>query len=143
MWQFMKKSGGNFTLILLMLLMQQVGCGSGSETIAVSGVVTHNSKPLADADVSFIPAQGRPAYGRSDSNGRFTLTTFNNNDGAVPGEHVVTISKSVEVKPATDTNPYAEYKSVVPGKYGRPQDSPLTATVGNGGEMDFSFDVNQ
>lgn len=138
----MRKSHGNITLVLLMLLMQQVGCGSGSETIAVSGVVTHNSKPLADADVAFIPAEGRPAYGRSDSNGRFTLTTFNDGDGALPGEHVVTIMKSVEVKPATDTNPYAEYKSVVPVKYGRPQESPLTATVENGSEMEFSFDVN-
>lgn len=128
-------------LVLVLLAMPLVGCGGGVGTIAVTGVVTHNSKPLADADVSFVPETGSPAYGRTDASGRFTLTTFNEGDGATPGKHTVTVIKSEEVKAATDTNPYAEYRSVLPEKYGRPQESPLTAEVEKGGSNDFTFDV--
>lgn len=137
----MPKVNGSSILLLLMLGMPLVGCGEGSETIVVTGIVTHNSDPLADADVSFIPTEGRPAYGRTDSTGRFTLTTFDEGDGAMPGKHTVTIQKSVEVKAATETNPYAQYKSALPAKYGRPQESPFSAEVEKGGKNEFSFDV--
>lgn len=128
-------------LPLVLFGLSLAGCGGGSETIVVTGVVTRNSEPLADADVSFIPESGRPGYGRTDASGRFTLTTFDEGDGAVPGKHTVTIMKSEVVNAATDTNPYAQYRSVLPEKYGRPQESPFTAEVQHGSENDFSFDV--
>lgn len=137
----MLNTRGLSILLLVLLAVPLVGCGGGAGTIAVTGLVTHNSSPLADADVSFIPESGRPAYGRTDSSGRFTLTTFEQGDGAMPGKHTVTIMKSEELKAATDANPYAEYRSVLPEKYGRPQESPLTAEVEKGGSNDFTFDV--
>jgi hypothetical protein len=42
--------------------------------------------------VIFTPANGRPAMGETNSEGRFVLTTFTPEDGAMPGTHKVTIS---------------------------------------------------
>src|SRR5690606_22897091 len=51
--------------------------------------------PLANVGVTFTPwdgTQGRTAIGRTDDQGRFTLSTFEEGDGAVEGTHRVTLS---------------------------------------------------
>lgn len=59
---------------------------------AVSGTVTLDGEPIAEASLTFMPQDGgRPAFGITDSEGSFTLTTFADGDGAVHGEHLVTI----------------------------------------------------
>jgi hypothetical protein len=60
----------------------------------VRGQVTLDRKPVAGATVVFL-CQGapRPAVGTTDSSGNFQLTTFEPNDGAVVGTHVVTVKK--------------------------------------------------
>ncbi|WP_169973807.1 hypothetical protein [Tautonia rosea] len=100
----------------------------------------------------FSPAQGKGsdtghvAIGQIETNGRFTLTTFNTNDGAVLGQHVVTI----QVKPAPKTTPEPnpdgtitfDYSlgdsSTIPSKYENPEQSPLRYTVESGSN---SFDI--
>jgi hypothetical protein len=49
---------------------------------------------VSNASVSFL-AQGasRPAFGQTNESGEFSLTTFDKNDGAVPGTHLVTVTK--------------------------------------------------
>jgi len=70
-----------------------VGCGDGRPTrVPVSGKVVIDGKPLAFGAVRFTPAEGgRPATGELDAGGAFKLTTFEPEDGAAPGSHVVTI----------------------------------------------------
>jgi hypothetical protein len=62
------------------------GCGGSNEyeTTPVSGVVTCEGKPVANATVNFtpLPEEGRPsgqrgrvALGLTDKDGHFTLTT--------------------------------------------------------------------
>jgi hypothetical protein len=46
--------------------------------------------------------------GRTDANGKFTLSTINSNDGAVPGEHVITVSKPKPTTLGADTSMSAE-----------------------------------
>ena len=81
-----------------------LGCSGGGDrydTVPVSGVVACNGKPVANGVINFTPMaeqgrsegnRGRVALGRTDSNGRFKLTTYENEDGAIVGRHTVTIS---------------------------------------------------
>jgi hypothetical protein len=77
-----------------------LGCGNGStyEVAPVQGTLTIGSRPMAGAKVMFAPvakgagaAAGKAAVGLTQSNGNFTLTTYRDGDGAVVGEHWVTI----------------------------------------------------
>jgi hypothetical protein len=60
----------------------------------VKGSVTLDGKTLVGALVTFVPkdpSAGRPAYGRTDANGQFQLSTFRTDDGALPGDYKVTV----------------------------------------------------
>jgi hypothetical protein len=76
----------------LVAILTAVGCGKGSVS-KVEGIVTLDGKPLPGATVSFVPVnkEGRPANGRTDSDGTFRLTTFRTDDGALPGEYQVIV----------------------------------------------------
>jgi hypothetical protein len=72
------------------------GC-SGSdrpEVAPVRGQVTYQGQPVAGAMVSFL-CQGAPrlATATTDESGNYALTTFEPNDGAIIGSHVVTVKK--------------------------------------------------
>ncbi|WP_417381336.1 carboxypeptidase-like regulatory domain-containing protein [Gimesia sp.] len=115
--------------MLFSLALWCSGCGGGGgedlpETVAVSGVVTYQGKPVTDASIMFYPLQGRkPATGRSDTTGKFTLRTFEKDDGALPGEHQVTVN-------AYQSTPEGvSMKSAIPIKYSSPTTSPLKITV--------------
>jgi hypothetical protein len=71
------------------------GCGPDRpETISVTGTVTLDGSPVSGAVVAFTPVGGgRPATGTTDGSGKFTLTTFDDGDGALPGEHLVAVIK--------------------------------------------------
>lgn len=82
-------------------------CGSktGYQTTPVSGVVTCDGQPVANATINFTPVggedraegrRGRVALGMTDKDGRFTLTTYKNYDGAIVGRHTVTISANMD-----------------------------------------------
>jgi hypothetical protein len=50
-------------------------------------------KPLAGATLTFLCAGApRLAIGKTDTAGNYQLTTFEPNDGAILGEHVVTVN---------------------------------------------------
>jgi hypothetical protein len=87
------------------------GCGGSDRpaTAPVRGQVTYRGKPVARAVVTFIcPGAPRPASGTTDEAGNYQLTTFEPNDGAVVGTHVVTVKKRVSQPeaslPAVDPN---------------------------------------
>ncbi len=83
------------------------GCGGSNEyeTTPVSGVVTCQGKPVANATVNFTPVadgsraagqRGRVALGLTDKDGRFTLTTYKDGDGAIIGKHIVTVGLDMD-----------------------------------------------
>ncbi|MEW4566286.1 hypothetical protein AB1L88_00320 [Tautonia sp. JC769] len=137
-----------------------IGCGgSGGPRPPmgkVSGTVTHNGAPLTEGSVVFSPAQGKGsdtghvAIGQIDSNGRFVLTTFNTGDGAVLGQHVVTIQAKTAPKTTPPPNPdgtitfnYAlAAGSAIPAKYENPEQSPLRYTVEPGSNT-FEIDLTE
>ena len=69
------------------------GCGGGPKTIPVTGIVLLDGQPVpAGAAVQFIPRDGgHVADGITDAAGKFTLTTFQANDGALIGLHDVVV----------------------------------------------------
>jgi hypothetical protein len=84
-----------------------VGCGESSSrpaTYPVRGKVLYQGKPVSEASLAFLaPGAPSPAYGVTDSNGEFTLTTFKPGDGAVLGVHLVTVTQYGE----SDATPIA------------------------------------
>lgn len=117
------------------------GCFGGNaypKTAPIKGVLTYQGKPLADANVSFIPSGGRPASGTTNANGEFELTTFAQGDGAIPGEHHVLVQKFTQ--PNSDQL-YAEVKPAIPQKYSELKTSPLRENVPKEGRLDLRIEL--
>jgi len=121
------------------------GCGSGlPETAEVNGTVTLDGKPVDGAIVVFFDPDGaHPARGVTDGSGKFTLTTFEAGDGAVLGQHKVSVSKIDESAKAPagaegqDTPSVSEdisesAKNLLPVLYSSPSTSGLTVEVKKG-----------
>lgn len=71
-----------------------VGCGGPDdqpELGTVTGTITQNGKPLADAWVEFVPEKGRLSAGRTDAEGRYSLQYTFDAPGAKVGTHTVKI----------------------------------------------------
>ena len=77
------------------------GCGGGGpKYVKVSGTVTLDGKPLADAVVQFAPkgtkennSPGKSSSGYTDKDGHFVLKVSNEDkEGALVGTHVVRIN---------------------------------------------------
>jgi hypothetical protein len=72
------------------------GCGDG--LVDLKAHVTLDGKPLEGASVALYGGSGetrnRPASGMTDANGDVTFTTFQPDDGVLPGEYKVVVIKS-------------------------------------------------
>lgn len=132
-------------LIAIWLVLGLAGCGGGKpdvpETAPVSGVVLYKGKPVDQAEVTFHPqAEGHPGVGRTDSEGRFLLTTYAQTDGAVLGKHVVTVQLMPE-----NAVPGMEMQTPgitpIPAKYADPSKSPLSAEVKAGEDNEFKLEL--
>lgn len=126
-----------------------VGCGGGK--VKVNGVVTLDGKPIEGAMVTFHPkgGQGKSAFGTTDKDGNFQLTTKDNNDGAFAGEYNVTVvyAEGAAAPPADDVKgamtgmekasrgKQKAPKFIVPAKYATPDQSPLKQTVPPSGKV--------
>jgi hypothetical protein len=122
------------------------GCG-GSKIATVSGIVTLDGKPLANATVSFQPISsgkdvnpGLGSLGRTDDYGRYKLAIVGEGTGgALVGKHRVEISR--HVKDATDPQSDRIYgvKSLIPAIYNTK--SELTFEVPSGGTTEANFEL--
>lgn len=71
-----------------------VGCGGPSGDMgAVSGTVTLDGEPLPNAVVEYSPLEPelKPAYGKTDESGYYTLMSSRSQEGAKIGEYEVRI----------------------------------------------------
>ena len=97
----MYRSVATFSLFLICFF---TGCGESPYVVApVRGKVLLNNQPLPNGGIMFAPiAQGesanagRIAVGRFQEDGSYILTTYDDGDGAVVGEHWVTIVNNDE-----------------------------------------------
>jgi len=125
---------------LLLLPVLLLGCGkSGPKVVPVSGRVTMDQKPLANADVTFSPTEPGPnnspgleSSGRTDDQGRYSLKVIQDKrDGAVVGPHKVRISQIERGETIVNR---------VPKSYN--QDTKLTFTVPAEGSTAANFDLS-
>lgn len=149
--------------LLPLLMTISLGCGSGNKvahrekTVTVSGVVTLNNSPVEGATVTFDPGPAsstKAAFGVTDAAGKYSLTTYELNDGAMPGEYFVTITKQAAAQrtpdPANEEQDYrppeetegekpAQTVPMVPPKYARSATSGLKADVKDQNGQTFDF----
>ncbi len=127
------------------ILTAFAGCGSNRpETVAVAGRVTLAGQPAAECRVTFHPLDGRRvAFGLTDAEGRYVLRTFESGDGAMPGEHRVTIYQVTMNLPGGGPKSLADEvnfdwsklaaespsRPVVPEIFGNRETTPLSATI--------------
>lgn len=86
---------------VFIVLLGAIGCGGGGEhgVAKAGGTVTLDGKPVPDLVVTFTPQAaagtanpGKSATGRTDAAGKFTLSTYEMEDGAIVGSHQVAVS---------------------------------------------------
>jgi len=140
-----------------LVLVGLAGCGGGDsfEIAPVSGTVTLNGQPLADATIGFQPSggekeQGPGSSGKTDAQGRYTLTTNDGRRGATVGTHQVRIStlKMAENKDVEDASIFIKLSKSgsvlapekVPSKYAK--EEPLTFTIPSGGTDKADFNLS-
>ena len=133
-----------WALLLAMALPPFVLVGCGPGRVSVSGEVTLDSQPLADAQVLFQPVSGgRPATGKTDAAGKFTLSTDKPGDGVAPGDYQVAVTAvSISYARPTDGSEYSEKTTWrAPKTYADPKTSGLKASVTNDNKT-FKFDLS-
>lgn len=148
-------------VVLLTILV--AGCGSGVDrptTVPVEGTVMYNNAPVAGANVSFhTEGAPRAAYGITDAEGHFSLSTFDVKDGAMVGDHVATVTLPQEDPSGPDPmgenasaedlvasyqeemNKEDDAESKLPEKYGSSATSPLKFTVTAEGPNKFVLEL--
>lgn len=130
------------TVCLLLAAIVLAGCDDGRVPLApVSGTVTYKGKPLHTGTVTFIPDPTGPyASGEINSDGTYTLMTYEDGDGAPVGNHRVMI---VAHEPASGLpeDPNTDAMLLIPEKYGSDRKSGLTASVGDQDENVIDFDL--
>jgi len=118
------------------------GCGKASNIVPVSGRVTMDGQPLAEARITFQPVgdwqnpyPGPASYGVTDSAGHFTLTLIDSGQpGAMVGKHRVTITPKESAVTSSDAGYYQELP---------PAQQPQTVEfeVPPGGTQNANFDL--
>lgn len=129
--------------LLLVVATAGSGCHDPNRPVKVAGQVTLNGVPVEGAVVSLVPedGRGRPALAWTRADGRFDLNTISDDDGALRGNYVVTISKLDSPAVSGDSTPGEEATSVRRGKallpagYGDPATSPFRCTVPTNGPL--------
>jgi hypothetical protein len=143
-----------FFLLFWVVSMTFSGCFSDG-ACRVTGVITLDGQPLAEANVSFVPkieGEGVLASGMTDSTGAYQLQTLSGKilQGTLPGEYVVVVRKSEAIwdgksyYPALgDGEPLKQMQVIekLPRKYTMNSSTPFSATVTKGQENTFNFDV--
>jgi len=109
------------------------GCGGGSSTtppatLPVTGKVLFKGEPLTGGKIMFEPqGPGREAFGTIQKDGTFSLSTYGENDGAVPGSHRISV-----------TGPAGKGSRAIPKKYSNYESSKLEMDV-NGDKKEYTI----
>ena len=140
-------------LLLVALVAFVPACGGKKiKTEGVTGKVTLDGQPLANATVFFTPADGSggsEASGMTDANGVYKLQTLLGaaDAGTTPGKYLVSFTCFEEVETGKtykndegNDGPVTEDRSVIPAKYNSVKTSGFEAEVVKGANT-FDFDL--
>jgi len=147
-------------VLAAMMTVSVGGCSretsSGPKPTPASGKVTYKNMPVEGATVAFL-GDGKipPARAITDSSGEFILTTNRSGDGAVPGSHRVTVTKTVgppagkstgsmsmeDAAKAANNPPPSKPLSMLPDRYAAADSSGLQFTVKAGDKNNFAIEL--
>jgi len=117
---------------LLACLLVLAGCG-GQKVVPVKGTVTRDGKPVRNLFLNFVPDEGRPSWGMTDEEGRFTLKYDDKQDGAQVGMHTVRVQwRPRNPKEDPTLNPAARKPAeldAILAKYGQETTTPLRIEI--------------
>jgi hypothetical protein len=121
-------------------MLLAAGCSKETGLVPVGGTVTLEGKPVSGLIVTFAPqgeTAGNGAMGFVDDSGRFTLTDSHGEAGAHPGNYRVSFYPALKSTNLAENDPAGVVatprKSGVPGIYLDPANSPVFATIPQGG----------
>jgi hypothetical protein len=135
--------------VLVPTLASVLGCNSAGsnlpKTVPAMGVVTLDGKPVEGAQV-VIGNETTGASAITNSSGHFSLRTFTEKDGVLPGDYKVQVSKTIEEKIAgakgsVDGGDPVRYVFGVPKKYTGLATSGLTISVSDKGNRDIKLEL--
>lgn len=122
--------------LLTLGLLSALGCGQSKpnyEMIDVTGAITFDGSPLANAAIAFHSDTWPPAYGMTDSSGQFKLETREHGQGVPKGEYIVRIG-------STDQTTNSSGKNIsVPSMY--EENGVAIVSVSDQGEKTFDFNL--
>lgn len=137
-----------FFLIVSFTTLLALGCGpsTGPETIPAVGTITMVGEAVEGAVVVFSPAtpssdSQKASQGETDADGNFEIQTYTGGEyksGIAAGDYVVTVTK-LELPKDMRGQP----KHLLPKKYRSPSTTPLKASVSEGQETRFDFDLEK
>jgi hypothetical protein len=107
------------------------GCGPAVPVYKVTGKVTYQGKPLTTGVVAFHHKDGVSPMAKGDvrPDGTYELSTFQPGDGAAAGACTVTVSSVIPGQGMEGEPGFVAPKALIPIKYMRLLETPLTATV--------------
>lgn len=109
--------------ILFASFLVLVGCGPKHPgLVTVSGVVTIDGEPVTLGQVKLSPNGKRAAVGRIGTDGSFSLSSFELNDGAPVGKHLATVTAVESVNERSN-------RWHAPKRYGSEADADLWVTI--------------
>lgn len=144
-----------FPLISLILL-SCLGCGGDHHRVyPVSGKISFDGKPMEGGGaIALIPTgseTGKAAGGIIDEDGNYTLSTYVENDGSIPGKFRVIITQTaVEEPEATpdgtaprESVPFLSADKLIPPIYSDFKGSPLTVEIKAEKQEGVDFDLKR
>lgn len=125
--------GGAFLVLCLigaLVYYFMPGAKSAYGAVRISGTLTMDGSPIEGAVITLHPRDemgGMSAMGRTNRQGKFTVTTSNDDTGlgAIPGDYTVTFSK----------------KGIIPPKYEKKETSGLSLKLVLKGKTHFPFEL--
>jgi hypothetical protein len=109
-------------------------------TVPASGTVTYKGQPVESGSIQFVPESGRPANANIVA-GKFSLGTYQDGDGAIPGKARITINSTSE-RPSTKRGAEPETVYLVPVRYSSPDRSGITFELPSTGTKNIKIELN-
>lgn len=140
------------TILVVTIALGLSGCQKSDrpKLYPVTGTITYDGAPLADATVTFLPENGKVAVGATDASGNYTLYT-QGEPGATEGMFRISIVAEAQTKKytpeefekLTDAERAKAHQSRIPARYANPNGAELTATVTPSGPNHFPFNLDK
>jgi hypothetical protein len=136
------------TVLFAMIAAAVLGCGQeGPKIVNVSGRATRGGRPVKDLKVTFMPESGRPSWGYTDPDGRYTLHYTRGRDGACVGKHRVFVKYDPRPSDPDEQEEWLAGGLKIPPdmkaidkKYGDPETTPLEFDIQEDQVIDLKLD---